>query len=96
MARGEELRLHGIGAQLAIKLEVRRNLRRGMHGQIPARESFEEALDLLDCGVTRFGFNALEERAFIRSVQAVAIQRAAKVVGSGNEKLPQHFCFPWC
>ena len=80
VAGGEDLRLHGIRSQLLVKRQVRRNLRRRMHREIPPRESFEEPLDLFEGGAARQRLHPLEQRAFIRRVQAVAIQRAAEVV----------------
>src|SRR5271168_2998237 len=37
-----------------------------------------------------------QHRNFVVSMQTIAIQRAAEIVGSGDEKLPEHVGLPGC
>src|SRR2546426_835045 len=65
---------------LGFSSSVRCNLCGRMHREISPRESFEEPFDLFDGGVARLRLHALEQRAFIRCVQAIAIYGAAEVI----------------
>ena len=94
VARRDQFGLHWLRAQLLVQREVRGDLRRRMHGQIPSRESFQEPLDLFEGCLASKRLHPLQHWNFIGCVQPVAIQRPAEVVRSRHKKLPQHFRFP--
>src|SRR5579862_2718862 len=77
-----------------MQCKVRCNFRCRMHREIPPGESFEEALDLCSVRGACLNPHSLQQKYFVRGMQAIAVECMAKVIRRSHEKLPQHLRLP--
>ncbi len=92
MAAAAQTYLHRIFRQLSGHLQMRENFRGRMREQIASRKSFQKIVQAFA--------NFLCERAEVRHHFVVRvhmqtlIEAAVQVIGGGDVKLPDIFCFP--
>ena len=80
--------LHGLYAQFLVELEVGGNLRGRVDRAVTPRKTLEEALNLGFVRAAGLAAHLFEQRHFVGSMQAVAVQRAAEVIRGRYKKLP--------
>src|SRR5215472_11603638 len=89
LARLAHVGLHFVDAKFSIHDEMARNFFRRVGCEIAAGEPFEEARDLWLGDAAGERLHLCKNRSFVGSVEAVAVEAAAEVVGSSYEKLPE-------
>src|SRR5262249_61571513 len=86
--------LHFAIAEAAIKREVAGDFFGRVSGEVATGKAFEEACDFLLRDAASKSCHLRQDGRFVRSVEAVAVEAAAEIVGGGGEEMPKHLRFP--